>query len=136
MDVQELTINHKMKKILFILLCVFSVSSFAQIRVQVDGLYYSISGNKATVTSNRIYYYENDYIVIYRSTYRNPEYNIPSSINYNGYDYPVVAIEEGAFANQELVKATGEKKYSHYLLTPTLNITLPSTITTIGAYAF
>lgn len=136
MDVRELTINHKMRKILFILLCVFSVSSFAQIRVQVDGLYYSISGNKATVTSNRIYYYENDYIVIYRSTYRNPEYNIPSSINYNGYDYPVVAIEEGAFANQELVKATGEKKYSHYLLTPTLNITLPSTITTIGAYAF
>lgn len=98
-----------MRKILFILLCVFSVSSFAQIRVQVDDLYYNISGNKATVTSNRIYYSENDYSEIYRSTYRNPEYNIPSYINYNGYDYPVVAIEEGAFANLELVKATGEK---------------------------
>ena len=125
-----------MRKILFILLCVFSVSSFAQIRVQVDDLYYNISGNKATVTSNRIYYSENDYSEIYRSTYRNPEYNIPSYINYNGYDYPVVAIEEGAFANLELVKATGEKKYSNRLLTPALNITLPSTITTIGAYAF
>ena len=125
-------------KMMMLVLALINISnnSWAQIRVKIGDLYYTISGVTASVTPFRTYYMENDYSVIYRSNYRNSEYIIPSSINYNGYDYPVTSIEEGAFADQVEYKSNNTRSYYNNLVSPIKHITIPNSITHIGAYAF
>lgn len=123
------------KYILFFLLTI-PVSVSSQIKVRIGDLYYNISGTTASVAANRSYYYEDDYKIVYRCNYRNSEYSIPSSVNYNGYDYPVVSIDEGAFADQVKYFSDGKTSYYSNLLSPINQITIPSSIIHIGAYAF
>lgn len=129
-----------MKQIKMIMLVIallnFLSISRAQMRVQIGDLYYNISGVTASVTYNRSYCTEDDYTIVYMSNYRKSEYNIPSSINYNGYDYTVTSIEEGAFADQVKYKSTNTISYYNNLLSPIKHVTIPNSITHIGAYAF
>ena len=90
-----------MKKIFVFSLCLFiSILTLAQVRVKIGDLYYILSGTEASVTYNRSNKYEYSYFDThyYRSLYDNQEYTIPSSVSYNGNDYSVTKIEEGAFA--------------------------------------
>lgn len=115
--------------------------AYSQVIVNVDGLRYYISGTTASVAP---YWFEDeDYSeIVYTCRYREKEYNIPSSITYNGYSYTVVSIEEGAFSSKIKNKTTGKDTYisSDHSTGKPLNtivrIKLPNTITHIGAYAF
>lgn len=79
---------------------------------EVDGIYYNINGNEATVTYQGSYPTESD------------EYSgdvvIPSTVSYNGTTYRVTAIGQSAF--QECRNLT--------------SIEIPNTVTTIGNYSF
>ena len=92
----------------------------------VNGIYYNINGDNATVTYKRSYteynsyynvtytYYENDYIGVVI---------IPETVTYNGKTYLVTTISDHAFYN----------RYSSDGLT---GISIPNSITSIGEYAF
>lgn len=78
---------------------------------QFGDLYYKIDGKMAEVTSH-IEGWDN---------YRGLEYvSIPSSVSYNGVNYPVKQIDEYAFRNSYELKS----------------ITIPNSVTCIGDYAF
>lgn len=78
---------------------------------QFGDLYYKIDGKMAEVTSH-IEGWDN---------YRGLEYvSIPSSVSYNGVNYPVKQIDEYAFRNSDELKS----------------ITIPNSVTCIGDYAF
>ena len=89
-----------MNKLLYFCLCFFIPNMVqAQVKAYIDGLYYNLSGNEASVTYNRSetkYYYNQTYY--YPSKYSMQEYVIPSSVSYNGNNYSVTEIGEGAFA--------------------------------------
>lgn len=127
-----------MKKCFILLIATLStiVCAYSQISVNVDGLFYHISGTTASVAPARQEYYlswiDRD---IYRCRYQKTEYTIPSIIEYNGYNYTVVSIEEGAFADQ-IINSDGKTSYYNSSLSTIRKITIPNTITHIGAYAF
>ena len=79
---------------------------------EVNGIYYNINGNEATITYQGSYPTESD------------EYSgdvvIPSTVSYNGTTYRVTAIGQSAF--QECMNLT--------------SIEIPNTVTTIGNYSF
>lgn len=127
-----------MKRYITLLIITFKtiICVYSQITVYVDGLYYHISGTTASIAAARQEYYFNflgEYI--YRCRYQKSEYTIPSTIEYNGYNYTVVSIEEGAFADQR-IKNDGTTSYYNSSLSTIKKITIPNTITHIGAYAF
>ena len=103
---------------------------------EVDGIYYNISGDEAVVT-----YKGNSY-----SSYSN-EYSgdvvIPSSVSYNGKNYSVTSIGEGAFYNcSGLTSVTIGNSvtsigYSAFERCSGLtSVTIPNSVTSIGGYAF
>jgi hypothetical protein len=72
----------------------------AQLKVQIGDLCYLLSGVEASVTSNRTQVRgvdNNTEKYYYVSQYDKEEYVIPSSVNYNGYDYKVTSIGYEAF---------------------------------------
>ncbi len=73
---------------------------------EVDGIYYNINGNEATVTSGTSYY--------------SGDVTIPAAVTYNGMTYSVTAIGNHAF-------------FDCYRLT---KVTIPSSVTAIGLQAF
>jgi len=79
----------------------------------VDGIYYNINGNEATVTyrGNSSYAYSNEYT---------GAVNIPSSVTYNGTTYSVTTIGKWAF----------------YGCTGLTSVTIPNSVTTIDYCAF
>jgi len=79
---------------------------------EVDGIYYNISGNQATVTYQGTTHYEYEEY--------SGDVTIPSSVNYNGKNYTVTAIGKDAFRN----------------CTELTNVTMPNSMTSIGSYAF
>ena len=94
--------------LLIVALCVFSTSAHD---FEVDGIYYNINGNEATVT-----YKGSDAST---SAYTGVV-SIPSSVNYNGIIFSVTSIDHYAF----------------YFCNGITRITIPETITSIGYYAF
>ena len=96
-----------MKKLLLIIMlfCMTGLSSFAS-DCEVDGIYYNLNGENATVTSG-----DNKYT---------GDVVIPSSIIYNEVSYGVTSIGETAF----------------WSCSDLTSITIPNSVTSIGDDAF
>ena len=92
--------------ITLILSVFFSISASADV-VVVNGIYYDIAENNATVTYGYNYYYSGNIV-------------IPESITYNNSKYSVTSIGNGAFA----------------LCSGLTSVTIPNSVTSIGDYAF
>lgn len=113
--------NKKMKKILFILLFIFPVFTFAQTRVKVGNLYYNINGTTATVARN--------FWNSFTSDYRESRYEIPEHIYYNGVSYTVIGIDDYAFS--------AYKSDTYGLSASDVRVVkIPKTVKTIGRCAF
>ncbi len=82
---------------------------------EVDGIYYDINGNEATVTYQ--YYDEDD--DAYTNDYSG-DVIIPATVAYNGATYTVTSISSGAFAGSSDLTS----------------VTIPNTVTSIGVYMF
>lgn len=87
-----------------------TITAWADVEVEVDGLRFSVSTGTVPVTAKVIAPAEGVYT---------GEITIPSSINYNGEDIIVDFINSDAFANATITK-----------------VTIPSTVYFIGARAF
>ena len=101
-----------MKKIILTLLAVMACTlSFAE-TVKLNGLYYSLGSTTATLVKDQ----SSD-----QSTYKAyTSVNIPASVTYNNYTYPVVTIGTSAFESCSNLQS----------------VTLPNSITTINQDAF
>ena len=102
------------RNILLLCLCLFAGFNAFAYDVEIDGIYYNLSGNEATVTYRGYddYYYE---ISNYSGTVV-----IPESINYNGITYSVTSIGEQAFFDCKSLTS----------------VTIPNSVTSIGNLAF
>jgi hypothetical protein len=103
-----------LKKITFFLMLALLLPATATAHdFEVDGIYYDINGNKASVTYRGTNYdtYSDEYI---------GNVVIPATVTYNGATYTVTAI--GAYAFSSCSSLT--------------SITIPSSVTSIGSYAF
>ena len=96
--------KHQNIKLLIVLL--LSMTNMVAFAVEVNGINYSFSGTKATVTSSSSKYSGN--VVI------------PESVTYNGKTYSVTSIGEKTFEN----------------CSGLTSVTIPNSVTSIGNYAF
>ncbi len=137
---------------MLVLALVFTSNSiWGQIKVKIGDLYYNLSGIKATVTYNRSDdYLYNSQTRYYPTTYTQGEYVIPASVIYNGNEYEVTKVEDGAFAAYYAEYLNGGGSYDYYSdygysyfygvitheMTNIKKISLPNTITSVGLSAF
>ena len=98
----------------------------------VDGIYYNLSGNKATVTFKDTYY----------ASYSG-EFVIPVSFSYNGTTYSVTSIGEFAFCDCSGLTSitipnsvTSIGSYAFSYCSSLTSITIPNSVTSIGEWAF
>ena len=105
--------NNLFKSILLALIAAMLPQIASSHDFEVDGIYYLINGNHATVTfrGNSAFAYSNEYT---------GDVNIPPTVSYNGTTYPVTEIGDHAFSN----------------CTGLTSVTIPNSVTTIGEYAF
>lgn len=114
------TVNLTLRTILLALALVSTATTALAYDMYVNGVYYNINGDEATVTyqskytSGSTYYYESDY---------SGHVTIPETVTYNGITYTVTAIGNYAFYNS----------YSPYALR---SISIPTTVKTIGSSSF
>ena len=111
-----------------ILSVIFSISASAS-KVEVDGIYYDISGTTATVTSGDIKY-SGDIV-------------IPESISFNYSKYSVTSIGLWAFKEcSDLTSVTIPNSvtsigdYAFFYCNGLTSVTIPNSVTSIGDYAF
>ena len=100
-------------KLTFLLLAILLPATAFAHAFEVDGIYYNVNGNEATVTYRGSYYdsYSNEYT---------GAVNIPSSVTYGGTTYSVTTIGSYAF----------------YGCSGLTSVTIPNSVTSIGYYAF
>lgn len=124
-----------MKKIILILLAVIACTlSYAE-TVKLNGLYYSLGSMTATLVKDQ----SSD-----QSTYKAyTSVNIPASVYYNNYTYPVVTIGTSAFESCSNLQSvtlpnsiTTINQDAFYGCTKLGDINLPEGLTTIGLRAF
>lgn len=126
----------KQKIFLSIMLVMLSSTSLFAHDFEVDGIYYTINGNEATVTFKGGGYnsFNNEY---------SGNVNIPETVNYNGIDYPVTSIGNWAFASCDAltavnipnsVRSINERAFSG--CTGLSSIIFPSSLDNIGSFAF
>ena len=103
---------------------------------EVDGIYYKINGNEATVT------YKGSYETVYENEYSGFVV-IPATVTYNGTTYPVTSIGDKAFYEctgltgidiPNSVTAIGDGAFLD--CTGLTSIDIPNSVTTIGLNAF
>ncbi|WP_410264753.1 leucine-rich repeat domain-containing protein [Barnesiella intestinihominis] len=92
--------------LLVLLMCGFLTEVKALTTFQVDGINYSLDRFKTRVSDNR--------------DYSGSKIVIPNSVWYNGIEYPVTSIGDGAFSS--CIRLT--------------EVTIPNSVTTIGSSAF
>ena len=100
------------QKILLSLLLLFAASSATAYDFVVNGIYYNINGNEATVTFKG---YGN-----MQTGYYSGDITIPETVTHNGVIYAVTAIGRNAFAS---------------CIDPT-TVTIPKSITDIASFSF
>ena len=103
---------------------------------EVDGIYYNINGNEATVTFKGLYdsSYDNEY---------SGSVVIPATVTYNGTTYPVTSISYCAFAHCTGLTSitipnsvTTINMETFWGCTGLTSITIPNSVTSIGRSAF
>lgn len=109
------------KTVIFLLISMMTIASLnAETIVTVDGLQYTISGAYASV---------------YGVAKATEEIIIPSTINYEGFDYKITSIDDGAFATYwDLYN--GNKKQRKGGNDAVKKVTIPNSVKTIGFAAF
>ena len=100
------------QKILLSLLLLFAASSASAYDFVVNGIYYNINGNEATVTFKG---YGNMQTGCYSG-----DVTIPETVTYNGVTYAVTAIGRNAFAS----------------CTDPTTVTIPKSVTDIASFSF
>ena len=127
-----------MKKFIsFILMALLPLMASAY-DAYVNGIYYSFSGDEATVT-----YYEDEDLDVGVVPKYSGNVVIPSSVTYNGKTYSVTRIDEYAFANcsglksvtiPSSVKSIGDIAFAN--CSKLTSITIPEGVTSLGSDAF
>ena len=119
------TLNLTLRTVLLTLILFSTITEALAYDFVVNGIYYNVSGDEATVTYKRKYYenWNSEYTTYYYENDCKGDIEIPESVIYNGKTYTVTAIGNYAF-------------YNRYLSTALNCITIPNTVTSIGAYAF
>ena len=116
--------------LIILLLALLLPATAAAYDFEVDGIYYNINGNNATVTSNTYKTYSGDIV-------------IPETVTYNGTTYLVTFINHAAFYEctgltsvtiPNSVTSIGANVFFH--CTGLTNVTIPNSVTSIGSYAF
>ena len=121
------TLNHTLRTILLALAFIGTANTGLSYDFMVNGIYYKINGDEATVTYKRCYTEYNSYYNITYTFYENDfkgSLIIPETVTYNGHVYTVTAIGEYAYYNRDT--------YSSDLT----SITIPNSVKSIGMYAF
>lgn len=119
------TLNLTLRTVLLTLILFSTITEALAYDFVVNGIYYNINGDEATVTYKRKYYenWNSEYTTYYYENDCKGDIEIPESVIYNGKTYTVTAIGNYAF-------------YNRYSSTALNCITIPNTVTSIGAYAF
>ncbi|MBQ9523836.1 MAG: leucine-rich repeat domain-containing protein [Bacteroidaceae bacterium] len=121
-----------MKHLFFTLFSLMVCTMLRAYDAKIDGIYYNISGNKATVTYRDAFYdsYKGDLV-------------IPESISYNGKTYSVTSIGHLAISNCTslnsitIPKSITTIEESAFYWCPSLtSITIPGSVKSIGNHAF
>lgn len=146
------TLNLALRTILLTLALVSTATTALAYDFMVNGIYYKINGDKASVTyisytttyhvGNTQYQLYGVACYNYDNKYKNAV-TIPETVTYNGTTYTVTSIENYAFANcgaltdvsiPNTVSSIGN--YAFYNCSGLKNITLPISVTSIGGYAY
>ena len=119
-----------------LLLALLLPASAAAVDFMVDGIYYNINGNEATVT-----YGFNEYD--YPPQYYTGDVVIPETVTFDGITYPVTAIGEWAFGRSENMTSvvipssvTSIGTDAFYDCIGLTSVTIPNSVTTLGEEAF
>ena len=134
------SITHSALRICIIFAFLFSFTKSLAHDFDVDGIYYNINGNEASVTYRGTSY--NDYSDRYVG-----DITIPSNVIYNGVSYSVTGISNYAFYRctgltsinfppDLICKITSIGNYAFFGCTGLEDFTIPESIISIGDYAF